>query len=192
MSKLILAITGTPITPKETTTEETTTKEITTKGETMALLMTGGKFAKDLEKSGALAIYMPLEGGFEGRYQRRLRSFGYQSIQLTARGLGDPAMYLTGVHGVRPAHLGKKTIGNDAAVGSVQFIPPILSYRLSSLPPKAKGILLWLIEGQILSSQELAYFIALPQQDPRIKVVIEMGGARSVTWKPLQALLSAA
>jgi NAD(P)H-quinone oxidoreductase subunit N len=158
----------------------------------MALLITGGKFSRDLEKSGALAVYVPLEGGFEGRYQRRLRSFGYESVHLSARSLGDPAMYLTGVHGVRPAHLGKKTIGNEAAVGSVHYIPPILSYRLGTLPPKSKGVLLWLIEGHILSSQELAYFVNLPQQDPRIKVVIEMGGDRAFSWKPLSQLLAAA
>lgn len=158
----------------------------------MALLATGGKFLKDLEKSGALAAYVPLEGGFEGRYQRRLRSFGYQSLRITARGLGDPAIYLKGVHGVRPPHLGKKTIGKDAAVGPVYFIPPILSYQLASLPPKAKGVVVWILEGQILSKQELAYFTDLPQQDSRIKIVIEMGGSPYFSWKPLNALLTAA
>ncbi|MEB3163210.1 MAG: NAD(P)H-quinone oxidoreductase subunit N [Prochlorothrix sp.] len=158
----------------------------------MALFAPGRKFLRDLETAGTLAVYAPLEGGFEGRFQRRLRSFGYQSISLSARGLGDPAMYLTGVHGVRPPHLGKKTIGNDACVGAVYFVPPILSYRLSSLPPKSKGVVLWLIEGQVLSQEELAYFIALPQQDPRIKVVIEMGGHHFFRWEPLSKVIAAA
>jgi NAD(P)H-quinone oxidoreductase subunit N len=158
----------------------------------MALLATGGKFLRDLEKSGTLAVYAPLEGGFEGRFQRRLRSFGYQSISLSARGLGDPATYLMEVHGVRPPHLGKKTIGRDAAVGSVYFVPPILAYRLSSLPPKSKGVVLWIIEGQVLSPEELAYFVALPQQDRRIKVVMEMGGHHFFRWQPLSTVLQAA
>ena len=37
----------------------------------MALLTTGKGFIRDLEKSGALGIFTPLEGGSEGRYQRR-------------------------------------------------------------------------------------------------------------------------
>lgn len=73
----------------------------------MPLLTTGKSFIRDLEKSGALAVYAPLEGGFEGRYQRRLRAYGYTSLSITARGLGDLGAYLKGVHGVRPAHLGK-------------------------------------------------------------------------------------
>ena len=85
----------------------------------MPLLITGKSFIRDLEKAGALGVYVPLEGGIEGRYQRRVRSAGYQTINLTARGLGDLAAYLTTVHGVRPPHLGKKTIGQDAAVGQV-------------------------------------------------------------------------
>ncbi|NES25166.1 MAG: NAD(P)H-quinone oxidoreductase subunit N, partial [Symploca sp. SIO3E6] len=32
----------------------------------MALLTTGKSFIRELEKSEALAVYMPLEGGFEG------------------------------------------------------------------------------------------------------------------------------
>lgn len=74
----------------------------------MALITTGKPFIRDLEKWGALALYAPLEGGFEGRYRRRLRAKGYATLSLTARGLGDMAAYLTGVHGVRPPHLGKK------------------------------------------------------------------------------------
>ncbi len=158
----------------------------------MSLLITGGKFIQDLREQGALALYAPLEGGFEGRYQRRLRAKGYQAVTLTARGLGDPAMYLMGTHGVRPPHLGKKNVGSDAAVGPVYFVPPILQYRLGQLPPKAAGVVLWIIEGMILSDQELTYLIDLPRQDDRIKVVVEMGGDRQVSWKPLRQLLQAA
>ncbi len=72
----------------------------------MALFTTGKSFIRDLEKSGALGLYVPLEGGFEGRYQRRLRAAGYLTVHITARGLGDLGAYLMGVHGVRPPHLG--------------------------------------------------------------------------------------
>ncbi|MGF1520892.1 MAG: NAD(P)H-quinone oxidoreductase subunit N [Leptolyngbyaceae cyanobacterium] len=152
----------------------------------MALLITGKRFIKDLESAGALAVRMPLEGGFEGRYQRRLRAAGYESINLTVKGLGDLSAYLTDIHGVRPAHLGKKTIGQSAAVGYRHYIPPIVNYRLESLSAKAKGLVLWLIEGNILSQQEIAYLAALPEQIPNVKVVLEMGGDRSFSWQPLK------
>lgn len=155
----------------------------------MALITTGRGMIRDLEKSGSLAVYAPLEGGFEGRYQRRLRASGYVSYNITARGLGDLAMYLTGVHGVRPPHLGKKTVGNGAAVGYVYYVQPILTYRLENLPPKAKGLVLWIIEGQILSSQEIEYLTVLPKSEPRVKIIVEMGGDRYFRWTPLQDVL---
>ncbi|MGL5080253.1 MAG: NAD(P)H-quinone oxidoreductase subunit N [Microcoleaceae cyanobacterium] len=158
----------------------------------MALITTGGQLAKDLETYGALALYVPLEGGFEGRYRRRLRAKGYTTYSLTARGLGDLAAYLTGVHGVRPPHLGKKSSGNEAAVGNVYFVPPIVNYQLEQLPAKSKGLLLWIIEGCILSNQEVEFLIQLPQIEPRVKVAIEMGGDRTFCWKPLKEALVAA
>jgi NAD(P)H-quinone oxidoreductase subunit N len=90
------------------------------------------------------------------------------------------------VHGVRPAHLGKKSSGNEAAVGDVYYIPPILNTQLDQLPTKSKGLVLWIIEGHILSSQEITFLTQLPQQEPRVKLVVEMGGARVVQWTPLQ------
>lgn len=158
----------------------------------MALLTTGKPFIRALENSEALGVYAPLEGGFEGRYQRRLRASGYTTLNITARGLGDIGAYLTGVHGVRPAHLGKKNIGQEAAVGPVYFIPPILSYQLENLPPKSKGLVLWIIEGFILSNAEIAYLINLSQQNPRLKIVLEMGGSRSFRWQPLAETIVAA
>jgi NAD(P)H-quinone oxidoreductase subunit N len=158
----------------------------------MALITTGKSFIRALETAGALALYAPLEGGSEGRYQRRLRATGYQTINLTARGLGDLAAYLTGVHGVRPPHLGKKNIGQEAAVGQVYYVPPIATYELTTLPPKAKGLVLWILEGQILARQELEYLINLPKLEPKIKVAIEMGGERYFKWQPLADSLKAA
>ena len=158
----------------------------------MALITTGKSFIRALEKAGALGLYMPLEGGAEGRYQRRLRAYGYRTLNITARGLGDPAAYLTRVHGVRPPHLGKKTIGQDAAVGDIYYVMPIANYELESLPANSKGLVLWIIEGQILSRQEIEYLINLPKNEPRIKVVLELGGERYVNWKPLADTLAAA
>ncbi|KAM3094868.1 NAD(P)H-quinone oxidoreductase subunit N [Phormidesmis sp. 146-35] len=152
----------------------------------MPLITTGGQLIKDLEKFGAIAAYVPLEGGFEGRYRRRIRASGYSSLSITARGLGDVAMYLTGVHGVRPPHLGKKSSGSGAAVGERYFIPPIVSTQIDNLPAKSKGLLLWIIEGHILSNQELEYLANLPTIEPRLKIVIEVGGERYFRWAPLK------
>ncbi|MGF1495817.1 MAG: NAD(P)H-quinone oxidoreductase subunit N [Elainellaceae cyanobacterium] len=158
----------------------------------MALIVTGKRFAKDLEEAGALAIYMPLEGGYEGRYQRRLRAAGYGMLHITARGLGDISAYLMGVHGVRPPHLGKKDIGTGAAVGYRYYLPPAATYQLEQLSSNSKGLVIWLLEGMILSRQELEYLTTLPKIEPRIKVVVEMGGDRTFQWKPLSQTLAAA
>lgn len=155
----------------------------------MALITTGAEMLRDLEKSGSLAVYVPLEGGFEGRYLRRLRAKGYEAYSITARGLGDLSMYLTGVHGVRPPHLGKKTVGNEAAVGYIYYLPPLLTYRLDQLPANSQGLVLWIIEGHILSREEVEYLTLLPTLEPRVKVVVEMGGERFFRWTPLQAAL---
>jgi NAD(P)H-quinone oxidoreductase subunit N len=158
----------------------------------MGLIIAGNSFIRALEKSGALGLYVPLEGGFEGHYQRRLRLRGYKTINITARGLGDLAAYLTGVHGVRPPHLGKKTIGQEAAVGAVYYVPPIATYELSTLPAKSKGLVLWIIEGHILSREEKEYLANLPKLEPRLKVVLEVGGDRYCHWESLAETLAAA
>jgi NAD(P)H-quinone oxidoreductase subunit N len=159
----------------------------------MGLIANGSGMIKDLEKSGSLAVYVPLEGGFEGRYQRRLRIAGYGSYNITARGLGDLAAYLTGVHGVRPPHLGKKTTGNEACVGYVYYLPPIVNTQVDNLPPKSKGLVLWIMEGFVLSRQEVEYLTILPTLEPRVKVVVEMGGDRAFRWTSLKdALITAA
>lgn len=158
----------------------------------MALITTGKKFIRELESSGALGVYCPLEGGYEGRYQRRLRAAGYTTFSLTARGLGDLSAYLMGIHGVRPPHLGKKNIGQEAMVGQVHFVPPIAGYQLENLPTKSKGLVLWIIEGYVLDLQEREYLVNLTQQEPRLKVVLELGGDRTFTWQSLSKTLIAA
>jgi NAD(P)H-quinone oxidoreductase subunit N len=156
----------------------------------MPLITTGNKFIRDLEKSGTLGVYVPLEGGFEGRYRRRLRAAGYVTSHFSARGLGDLSAYLTGIHGIRPAHLGKKDIGQGAAVGYVYYVPPIVTYNLAQLPPKSKGLVLWIIEGHVLSNQEVEFLANLPSLEPRVKVVLERGGERFFRWMPLKETLS--
>jgi NAD(P)H-quinone oxidoreductase subunit N len=158
----------------------------------MALITTGGGLIRDLEQHGAVAVYAPLEGGYEGRYQRRIRARGYTTYNLSSRGLGDLSAYLTGVHGVRPPHLGKKSSSTGAAVGYVYFVPPLIDTQLQNLPPKSKGLVLWILEGAILSRQEIEYLINLPKIQPKVKVIIEMGGDRVFSWKPLKEALAAA
>ncbi|MBI4780301.1 MAG: NAD(P)H-quinone oxidoreductase subunit N [Oscillatoriophycideae cyanobacterium NC_groundwater_1537_Pr4_S-0.65um_50_18] len=158
----------------------------------MALITTGKKFIQDVEASGAVGLYVPLEGGHEGRYQRRLRASGYEMLHITARGLGDLSSYLMNIHGMRPPHLGKKTLEREGAVGYRYYVMPLAGYQLEHLPVKSKGLVIWMLEGNVLSQQELEYLIALPTLEPRIKVVVEMGGGRSFSWKPLQKFLAAA
>ena len=157
----------------------------------MALITTCNGFIRNLEKFGALGVYVPLEGGYEGRYLRRLRATGYVALHITARGLGDVAAYLTQVHGVRPPHLGKRSNSSGAAVGDVYYLPPMISSHLAQLPPKSKGLVLWIIEGNILSDQEVEYLMNLPKLEPRVKVVIERGGDRIFRWTPLEKTLLA-
>jgi len=157
----------------------------------MPLLATGKKFIRDLESAGALGVYAPLEGGVEGRYRRRLRTRGYVSHSLSARGMGDLSSYLTAVHGVRPPHLGKKTIGQDAQVGDVFFVPGIATTQLDALPEWANGLVLWIIEGYVLAQQEQQYLTELPKIEPRLKVVLELGGDRYFRWQPLSELIAA-
>jgi NAD(P)H-quinone oxidoreductase subunit N len=142
------------------------------------LFTTGKPFIRDLESYGSLAVYAPLEGGYEGRYQRRLRTQGYTSSRISARGLGDLSTFLTGVHGVRPAHLGKKDI-------RIQFLPPFLQTQLAHLPADSKGLVLWIVDGQILAGEELGYLTTLPTLLPQVKIVVELGGERFFRWEKL-------
>ncbi len=153
----------------------------------MPLLLSGRGFRQALEAAGALALYAPLEGGAETRLMRRLRAAGYRAMITSARGLGDPEAYLLEAHGVRPPHLGHQSVGRGAAVGAVHRVIPQLGALLEGTAP----ILLWLLEGQVLSTAELASLVNLAQREPRLKLVVEMGGARSLRWQPLEQLVAA-
>lgn len=67
-------------------------------------------------------------------------------------------------------------------------VMPMLGALLEGTQP----IVLWLLEGQVLSSAELGSLVALCRREPRLKIVVEMGGARSLRWQPLEQLLVAA
>ena len=153
----------------------------------MPLLLSGRGFRQDLERAGALALFAPLEGGAETRLMRRMRSVGYRAQLTSARGLGDPEAFLLQLHGVRPPHLGHQSVGRGAAVGEVQRVMPQLGALLEGTQP----ILLWLLEGQVLSQAELGSLISLCQRETRLKLVVEMGGSRELRWQPLEQLLDA-
>lgn len=149
----------------------------------MPLITTGNQFIRDLEQSGALGLYVPLEGGYEGRYQRRLRAAGYWTLNKSAPGLGDLSAYFTEVHGVRPAHVGKQPI-------RTYFRPPLIDYELEHLPPQTKGLVLWMFDGGRLARQEIEFLCVLPELEPRVKVAIELGGDRSFRWRSLKDTLT--
>lgn len=151
----------------------------------MPLLLTGRGFRRDLERAGALALFAPLEGGAETRLLRRMRAAGYRAQLSSARGLGDPEAFLLQLHGIRPPHLGHQSVGRGAAVGEVQRVMPLLGPQLAGESP----ILLWLLEGQVLSTAERQGLCALTRREPRLKLVVEMGGARSLRWQPLDQLV---
>ena len=90
----------------------------------MPLLLTGEKFHDDLYKYGCLAVFAPLEGGYETRLLRRMRAKGFKTMISSARGLGDPEVFLLKLHGVRPPHLGHQNIGRNGALGEVQQVIP--------------------------------------------------------------------
>ena len=154
----------------------------------MPLLLTGRGFRQELERAGALALYAPLEGGAETRLLRRMRAAGYRAQITSARGLGDPEAFLLQQHGVRPPHLGHQSVGRGAAVGEVQMAAPQLGHLFDGNAP----VLLWLLEGQVLSQAELSALLELTRREPRLKIVVELGGTRALRWQPLASVLAQA
>jgi len=151
----------------------------------MPLLLSGQAFRHDLEDAGCIAIQIPLEGGYETRLLRRLRAAGYRTQLSSARGLGDPEVFLFKLHGIRPPHLGHHCIGRNGAVGEIQQVMPQLGELLTGEAP----VVLWLLDGQVLSRSELLALTDLCQREPRLKIVVEVGGARSLKWQPMLAFL---
>ena len=53
-------------------------------------------------------------------------------------------------------------------------------------------MLLWLLEGQVLSKAELTSLLELTRREPRLKLVVELGGSRALRWQPLASVLAQA
>lgn len=140
-----------------------------------------GTWLSDVEEHKSLAIYVPHEGGYEGRYLNRLRYQGYHFLDISARGLGDPEATLTKVHPVCPPHLGKQPIAR-------WWFPPEIDYRLEALPSDAKGLVVWVIEAKVLSKSELQFLALLPSLRPKVRVIAECGNWRKFMWKPLKEI----
>ncbi len=151
----------------------------------MPLLLSGKEFRKDLESFGCLAINTPLEGGAETRLLRRLRAAGYRTQITSVRGFGDPEVFLLQLHGIRPPHLGHQNVGRNGALGEVQEVMPQLHELLAGGQPLA----LWLLEGQVLSRSELLALCDLSERDEKLKIVVEMGGDRKLTWQSMRQFL---
>ncbi|BEV36031.1 NAD(P)H-quinone oxidoreductase subunit N [Synechococcus sp. M16CYN] len=152
----------------------------------MPLLINSRGFRRDLEANGCLAVHSPLEGGFETRLLRRLRCSGYRTRITSARGLGDPEVFLTRKHGIRPPHLGHNCVGRGAAVGEIQQVVPLMGDLFDGVD----SVALWLLEGQVLSRSELLSLCDLCKRESRLHIIVEMGGARSLRWQSMQALLN--
>ena len=149
----------------------------------MPLLLSGQKFYDDLFKHGSLAIFAPLEGGYETRLLRRMRARGFKTYITSARGLGDPEVFLFNLHGVRAPHLGHQNIGRNGALGEVQQVIPQAAELFNENDKKK---LLWLLEGQVLSQSELERLIQISKENEELKIVIEMGGSRKLNWESLK------
>jgi hypothetical protein len=106
----------------------------------MLLVGSGAKFVQQLEQSGALAIFVTPEGGSEGHYLRRLRGAGYEVVTLSSKGIGDLASYLTRIHGVRPATLGKSE-------RRTYFFPGVDRAVSGHLAPESKGVGVLVLRG---------------------------------------------
>ena len=152
----------------------------------MPLLLTGKTFHNDLEKNKCLALLAPLEGGYETRLLRRMRAKGYKSLITSARGLGDPEIFLMKLHGIRPPHLGHQSVGRNGALGEVQQVIPQASELFND---NDKNKLLWLLEGQVLSKSELESLTTICNEENKLHIVIEMGGSRKLEWKPLSIFI---
>ena len=111
-----------------------------------------------------------------------MRARGFKTYITSARGLGDPEVFLLKLHGVRPPHLGHQSVGRNGALGEVQQVIPQASELFND---NDKNKLLWLLEGQVLSQSELESLIEICTKDNKLTIVIEMGGSRKLEWKPL-------
>ena len=93
-------------------------------------------------------------------------------------------MLVPGVPGV--PSVGGLLEGRVAAVGEVQEVAP----QLGDLFVGKASVALWLLEGQVLSRSELLSLCDLCKREPRLRIIVEMGGARSLRWQPMTSHLN--
>ena len=62
--------------------------------------------------------------------------------------------------------------------------------QLNELLKVNSPVVLWLLEGQVLSRSELLALNGICQKDPRLKIVVEMGGSRSLKWQAMSELVN--
>ena len=76
-------------------------------------------------------------------------------------------------------------VRGNGALGEVQQVIPQLNEFLKGNDP----VVLWLLEGQVLSKSELLTLNDICQRDSRFKVVVEMGGSRKLRWQAMSELI---
>jgi NAD(P)H-quinone oxidoreductase subunit N len=64
--------------------------------------------------------------------------------------------------------------------------------QLGHLFEGSAPVLLWLLEGQVLSQAELSALLELTRRETRLKIVVELGGSRALRWQPLASVLAQA
>ena len=82
------------------------------------------------------------------------------------------------------------TLVTKASVAARQLVRCRRSFLNSEICLTARPVALWLLEGQVLSTSELLSLCDLCKREPRLRIIVEMGGARSLRWQPLKSLLA--
>ncbi|KAF5954540.1 hypothetical protein HYC85_007396 [Camellia sinensis] len=140
-----------------------------------------GRWTSVVSFNKKLQYTLHMREGTRGDTSTGSGTMGYHFLDLSARGLGDPEATLTKIHPVCPAHLGKQPIAR-------WYFPPEVDYRLSLLPPNAKGLVVWILEAKVLSKAELQFLALLPSLRPKVRVIAECGNWRKFMWKPLKEI----
>ena len=65
-----------------------------------------------------------------------------------------------------------------------QVIPQINEFLAEE-----KSVVIWLLEGQVLSRSELLALCDICDREPKLKIVVEMGGSRSIQWQSMRSFI---
>lgn len=151
----------------------------------MPLLLSGRGFRRELESAGCMAVFAPSRVVLKRVCCADCAELGIaRSFPLPAVWAIQRCFYSKTWHSSAPPR--HQSVGRGAAVGEVQEVMPLLGEAMLGTKPVA----LWLLEGQVLSRSELSALCDLCRREPRLKVVVEMGGARSLRWQPMNELLN--